>query len=428
MGHTQGGPVLRWIRQLAAAGEPGGQTDARLLERFAGRRDEAAFALLVERHGPMVLGVCRRLLRHEQDAEDAFQATFLVLARKAASVRKGEAVGSWLYGVALRVCRKARAAAARRRARQADLRDVPAAEAAPAWVGRELRAVLDDEVGRLPARYRLPFVLCHLEGKTNEEAARELGRPLGTVLAQLSRARARLRSRLVRRGVALSVAALAGALARQAAPVAVPDALAAATAKGAVMFVPGQAAAPGAVSARAAALAEGVLHTMFRTKLMMAAAAVLAVCLAGVGAGLLAQQASAPKAADGKPAAKDADRNADGLRGSWRAETATSGGKPVALEEEDIPFEITFAGGKVSVQNKQGKVVGGSYKADPAKDPRELDLTFDSGPSAGKTVHSIYALDSNRLKLCGGHPDGERPTEFVSGEGTDTVLMVFNRK
>ena len=428
MAHAQGGPVLRWIRQLAAAGEPGGQTDARLLERFAGRRDEAAFALLVERHGPMVLGVCRRLLGQEQDAEDAFQATFLVLARKAGSIGKGESVGSWLYGVALRVGRKARAAAARRQARQADLRDVPAAEAAPAWVGRELRAVLDEEVGRLPARYRLPFVLCHLEGKTNEEAARELGRPLGTVLAQLSRARARLRSQLVRRGVALSGAALATALAQEASPAAVPDALAEATVRGAATFVPGQAAAPGAVSAQAAVLAEGVLHTMFRTKLMMAAAAVLAVCLAGVGAGLLAQQSSAPKPADGKSAAKDADKNADKLQGTWQAESATFGGKALDLGEDDIPYELTFDAGKVSAQNKKGDKAEGTYTADPAKEPKELDMAMTSGPSKGKTLRAVYVLEGGRLKLCAGQPDTERPTEVGSREGQDVLLMVFKKK
>jgi RNA polymerase sigma factor (sigma-70 family) len=428
MTHAQGGPVLRWIRNLAAAGEAGGQADARLLERFAGRRDEAAFALLVERHGPLVLGVCRRLLRQEQDAEDAFQATFLVLARKAGSIRKGESVASWLYGVALRVARKARAAAIRRQAREAQLRDVPAAEAAPAWAGRELRAVLDEEVGRLPARYRLPFVLCHLEGKTNEEAARELGRPLGTVLAQLSRARARLRSRLVRRGVALSVAALAAALAQEGAPAAVPAGLAAATVKGAVTFVPGKAAAPGAVSAQAAALAEGVLHTMFRTKLMMAAAAVLAVCLAGVGAGLLAQQASGPKPADGKPAAKDEARNADKLQGTWQAESATFGGKEVDLAENDIPYEMTFDAGKVIAQNKKGDKAEGTYTADPAKQPKEVDIAMTSGPSKGKTLRAVYALEDGRLKLCAGQPDGERPTEVSSREGQEVLLMVFKKK
>jgi RNA polymerase sigma factor (sigma-70 family) len=428
MTHAQGGPVLRWIRNLAAAGEAGAQGDARLLERFAGQRDEAAFARLVERHGPLILGVCRRLLRQEQDAEDAFQATFLVLARRAGSIRKGESVASWLYGVALRVAGKARSAAARRRERQAELRDVPAAEATPAWVGRELRAVLDEEVGRLPARYRLPFVLCHLEGKTNEEAARELGRPLGTVLAQLSRARARLRHRLLRRGVALSVAALAAAVAHEAAPAAVPAGLAAATVKGAVTFVPGTAAAPGAVSTQAAALAEGVLHTMFRTKLMTAAAAVLAVCLAGVGAGLLAQQAAAPKPADGKPAAKGADGSADKLQGTWQAESATFGGKAVDLAENDIPYEMTFDAGKVTARNKKGDAAEGTYTADPTKDPKELDIAMTSGPSNGKTLRAVYALEGGRLKLCGGQPDGERPTEVASREGQEVLLVVFKKK
>jgi RNA polymerase sigma factor (sigma-70 family) len=177
-------PVLRWLRALATPAEAGAQTDARLLERFAVHRDEVAFAELVRRHRPLVLGVCRRLLRHDADAEDAFQATFLILARKAGSVRKGESLASFLYGVALRVARKVRASTPRRQARQKALADLPATEKMPAWERHEYRAVLDEEVGRLPVKYRVPFVLCHLEGRTNEEAARQLGRPLGMVLAQ----------------------------------------------------------------------------------------------------------------------------------------------------------------------------------------------------------------------------------------------------
>src|SRR5262245_34870581 len=134
-----------------------GLTDAELLERFVARREEAAFEVLVWRHGPKVLGVCRRILRHEKDAEDAFQATFLVLVRKAASIGKRQAVGSWLYRVAYRLALRAKALAAKRAARRTRVADVPAAEPAPDPGRAELRPVLDEEVNRLPEKYRAPF-------------------------------------------------------------------------------------------------------------------------------------------------------------------------------------------------------------------------------------------------------------------------------
>src|SRR5262249_26887681 len=151
-----------------------------LLERFAQRRDEGAFAALVERHGPLVLGVCRRILRHEQDAEDAFQATFYVLARRAGGFGWRDSVANWLYEVALRVSHKARSGAPRRRRheRQTALAD-QAATAQDAW--HELKPLLDEELARLPRQLREPLVLCYLEGKTRDEAAQELGWSLGTV-------------------------------------------------------------------------------------------------------------------------------------------------------------------------------------------------------------------------------------------------------
>src|SRR5262249_38706610 len=153
-----------------------------------------------------VLSVCRRILHHEheQDAEDAFQATFLILVRRAGAIRKRESIGSWLYGVAYRVARKAKACAARRTPRQAELQDVPRPEPPPEWLWRDLRPVLDEEVNHLPERYRAAFVLCYLSGQTNEQAAQHLGCPLGTVLSRLSRAREMLRTRLARRGLALT--------------------------------------------------------------------------------------------------------------------------------------------------------------------------------------------------------------------------------
>ena len=196
---TTGQPqaVLRHLRRLVLR-DDASPADGELLEEFVARRDEAAFEALLRRHGPMVLGVCRRVLSDCNDADDAFQATFLVLIRNAGSLSRPELLGNWLYGVAYRTAARlrAQAAARQRRERQAmhELAAPPAED--PAW--REVRSLLDEELNRLPERYRRPFVLCHLEGLTNEEAARRLGCPKGTVASRASRARERLRDRLER--------------------------------------------------------------------------------------------------------------------------------------------------------------------------------------------------------------------------------------
>jgi RNA polymerase sigma factor (sigma-70 family) len=275
---------LRHFRRRLGVQEAGELTDADLLGRFARGRDEAAFAALLQRHGPLVLGVCRRALNDPNDADDAFQATFLVLARKAGSVGQPDRLASWLYGVALRVSRKARAEAARRRGRQQQVTDMPAAEPGREADREELRQLLDEEVQRLPEKFRLPLLLCYLQGKTREEAARQLGRSPGAVKGMLERGRELLRSRLARRGVTLSAASLAAVLSENTLSAAVPAALADATLKAALLFAAGQATAAGG----AAALAEGVLRIMWMNKFKGALAVVLALGLVGAGTGLFA--------------------------------------------------------------------------------------------------------------------------------------------
>ena len=199
---------LRHFRRQVFLRDAGELTDRDLLQRFGRGPDGDAFAALVQRYGPLVLGVCRRVLRQEQDAEDAFQATFLVLARKAGSIDQPERLGNWLYGVASRVAQKARAETARRRARQQQVTDMPAAEPGHEADWDDLRQVLDEEVERLPDKFRLPILLCHLQGKTREEAAQQLGWSPGAVKGMLERGRELLRSRLARRGLALSAGSL----------------------------------------------------------------------------------------------------------------------------------------------------------------------------------------------------------------------------
>jgi RNA polymerase sigma factor (sigma-70 family) len=278
-------PVIRYVRRMTAPAAPAEANDAGLLARFASNRDEAAFAVLVRRHGPVVLGVCRRVLGNRHDAEDAFQATFLILARRAGSLHRPGALGAWLHGVAYRTAAKARADAARRRARERGARGLsPAGDPAGDAERRDLRALLDDEVRRLPDRYRVPFVLTYLEGKTDAEVARLLGCSRGTVATRLARARERLRRRLTQRGVGLSAGLAALLLTDTVRGAGLPVALADSTARAAARFAAGEAPAAGAVSTRALALAEGVIRTMLISKLRTAIAIVLATGLLIAGA------------------------------------------------------------------------------------------------------------------------------------------------
>jgi RNA polymerase sigma factor (sigma-70 family) len=261
-------------------------SDGQLLEQFASRREETAFEALLARHGPMVWGVCLRALGHRQEAEDAFQATFLVLARRASAIRRREAVGGWLHAVARRLAIKLKLSDHARRAREQAASDQAASVRGPddlltqvAW--REIRTALDEELGQMPEKYRLPLVICYLEGKTHEEAADELGWPSGSMSKRLARAGELLRERLTRRGFAFSTALVTGALADHGAS-AVPPALVTTTLRAATACITGKIA--GAIAPPVLALTEGVLAAMFLTKLKIAAAVVVAL---GLGIGLV---------------------------------------------------------------------------------------------------------------------------------------------
>jgi RNA polymerase sigma factor (sigma-70 family) len=313
--------LVRHLRRAVAPPEAVGLRDGQLLERFLKDRDEAAFELLLWRHGPMVLGTCRRLLRHAADVDDAFQATFLVLLRKARTIGRREALGAWLYRVAYRVALRARAAAARRARHERPGLEAAEVPAPPAAAWDDLRPVLDEEVSRLPARERSAFVLCCLQGKTHAEAGRELGCPEGTVSWRVARARQRLRGRLARRGLALSAAALAGLVSANATAAPVPAALVSAALRAALLGGGAKAAAAGAVSAPAAALTEGVLQAMLLTKVKGVAAVVLALALVGGGGALTYRAAAGP--AKGGPTARLAARAADADEAARKVEALT---------------------------------------------------------------------------------------------------------
>jgi RNA polymerase sigma factor (sigma-70 family) len=302
MATDQPDKVIGQLRRAALPRADADLTDGQLLERFVANRDGAALDGLVRRHGPMVFGVCRRVLRDPHDADDAFQATFLVLLRKAASVVPRQLVANWLYGVAVRTAQRARMAAVKRRARETPMSVMPEPAAAEPADRHDLLPQLDLELSRLPDRYRVPIVLCELEGKTHQEAARQVGCPVGTLSGRLSRGRQMLARRLARRGMALSVGSLAAWLSEQASSSTVPPALVAAAVRGTGVVVGGPAAAGGVPSATAAKLAEEVLRTMLLTKLRVIAG-LLTVGALGVGvagSGLLhrtqaAEQADARK-------------------------------------------------------------------------------------------------------------------------------------
>jgi RNA polymerase sigma factor (sigma-70 family) len=253
---------LRQLHRAALRRDGGGLPDGQLLSCFIESRDEAAFEALVKRHGAMVLGVCRRVLGNHHDAEDAFQATFLVLARRAGCLRARELVGNWLYGTAYRTALEARATLARRRTKERQVAEMPQPEVEPDTVWRELRPFLDQELSRLPEKYRMAIVLCDLEGHSRKEVARHLKVPEGTLSSRLATARRLLASRLARYGLAVSGATLVSALASGAASACVSPSLLKATAVASVALFTG-----GMLPARVLSLTDGVMKTMFLSKL-----------------------------------------------------------------------------------------------------------------------------------------------------------------
>jgi RNA polymerase sigma factor (sigma-70 family) len=257
--------LVRYLRRSASRPEGEEPTDGQLLDGFVRQRDTSALETLVRRHAPMVWGVCRRTLANDDDAEDAFQATFLVLVRKAASIRSAELTANWLYRVAHNTARKARQTAAKRSAREKQVTVLPEpqqAEQPDGELGAELRPLLDEELNRLPEKYRVAVVLCDLEGRTRPEVARQLRLAEGTVGSRLARGRALLARRLARRGLTVSATSLAAALPHQGAAAAVPATLLMGTVQAASLLAGGEAAAAGAISAHVSALSEEVVAAM----------------------------------------------------------------------------------------------------------------------------------------------------------------------
>lgn len=462
-------------------------SDGHLLDRFVAQREEPVFEAIVLRHGPMVWGVCRRVLRDHHDAEDALQATFLILARKAASIQPREKLGNWLYGVAYLTAKKAMASRARRRALDGKAReakawenkvlDIPHPGADPGDPLDELLPKLDRELSRLPGKYRAPVVLCELEGKTHKEAAEQLGWPIGTVSGRLSRARGILAKKLSCPGAALPAGSLAALLARDVSAANVPAELVGSTAHAACLVSASHAAAASVVSAKVATLSAEVLKTMFLSKIAMSSLLVGLVGLGGTGIYHGVQSASgdtAPKtqAAQAAPAvvagpgtnwpvddvpketrkaepAKDqrpstpavpavnpaADDTAK-LQGTWNAVQIESNGKTLgkdAIGVRDMQFiiegdRLTIPGVEAGSQGRAGS--GGParrkrFALDPAKTPKAIDLTSLDGREKGETSAGIYKIEDGRLTiaLAPAEHPEARPEDFKAAAG-DGIMVI----
>ncbi|HEV3145018.1 MAG TPA: sigma-70 family RNA polymerase sigma factor [Gemmataceae bacterium] len=378
--------VVQHLRRTVLRQDGAGLNDGQLLECFLQQRDDAAFAALVRRHGPMVWGVCRRLLSHH-DAEDAFQATFLVLVRKATSVVPQQKVGNWLHGVAYQTALQARRTAARRREREKQVSELPEPAMLERELCRDLQPLLHQELNRLPDVYREVIVLADLEGKSRREIAEQLGLPEGTVASRLARARTMLAGRLARRGVALAVGTVAAALAPDAASASVPAALESCTIEAAALFATGQAAANGVISANVIALTEGVLKTMFVSKLKIAAAVVLVIASLTGGAGLV-YQTQAAQDTSGKEKQAPATQRADGP-GSEKGDKTAEMQRRIAELEKQIQTLTSEVMRLKEILNTPTR------RADAKPAAKTIQLQNRSADEVCKTLWDLYRNKSN---------------------------------
>jgi RNA polymerase sigma factor (sigma-70 family) len=435
------GSLLGQLRQVAFPRDGGAFTDGALLALYIARRDEAAFAALVRRHGPMVLGVCRRILGNAADIDDVFQATFVVMARKAAVVRPADAVASWLYGVAYRTALEARRAARRRRKHETQAAISPDSalhvDACDQELRHELRLVLDQELNRLPDRLRLPVILCDVEGRTRREVADQLKLPGGTLSNRLTAARAKLAKRLTRRGFGPSAAALAAGLGSPALAVEVPAALLVSTIQAAASVAAGHPTVGSLISSEVAALVQGALHTMFWTRFRKIVAVLLVLGVLGGGAAAFLRPAQVARngadpadPAEVRAQAASGDSDLTRLGGTWTV---------IALEEKgmaqpegrfkDVKMRLVITGNTVSIKTTtpDGRDVGGTklmmFVLDEKASPKQIDVSYD-----GQTILGIYAFEKGTLKLNMDLTGKARPNDFKTDERGDQRSYVLEKE
>ncbi|HEV2947712.1 MAG TPA: sigma-70 family RNA polymerase sigma factor [Gemmataceae bacterium] len=447
MATCQLSPVIDQLRRSTLIRDGAGLTDGQLLSRFIERRDEAAFEALVRRHGPMVLGVGRRLLRNHHDAEDTLQATFLVLVRRAASIAPPEKLANWLYGVAYRTALKAKATNIKRAVKERQAMSQPDSPAPPdPW--RELLPLLDQELSRLPDKYRLPIVLCDLEGQSIKDAARNLDWPQGTLAGRLARARALLAKRVARHGLVLSVGTLTALLSQHIASASVPSSIIFSTVQ-AAGFGAAASSAAGLISADVAALTKGVLKSMLLSKLKTATAVFLTLGVIGLGGGAISyslmageepkgQQerlpASSQQPQDGAEKRKAAQTDKEKLQGTWKLVRLEACGKVWGEDKMREVGDLTFDGSHLrsyqpyTVVPKQVVLttIGsngfpytmfghrrwhGTFEVDTSRKPERIRITdYDDMRNGVQKFNGIYSLDGDNLTVC------------LSYDGSGTVI------
>jgi RNA polymerase sigma factor (sigma-70 family) len=381
--------------------------DGALLDRFLREKDEGAFAELVGRHGPMVRATCRRILGDGPDADDAFQAVFVVLARKAASISRRDLLGPWLHTVAVRAATRARLQKERLWSHERTVTVMPEPPSTPECEPSDWLPLLDDALQSLPEKYRRALVLCDLQGQGRTEAAAGLGVAEGTLSSRLARGRILLRRRLLQRGAAVSAVALTAWLTSPALA-GVPPGLITSTI---------QAAQGGAMSAPVAALSEGVLQTMRFAKIKMLGAVVLGLALLTGGVAVFAWQSAQPTAVQAK-----SDKEA--LQGTWKVFLLKENGVEKNDEEADMikKGKFVFKGDKVIARGECG------FKIDSSKKPKEFDMIPLEGPpqEKGQTFKGIYELKGDDLTMVFRNPGGDRPKSLddVPPDGVTMYLQL----
>ena len=400
MATAQMDTVIRHLRRVVLLQEGADRTDGELLASFIDVKDEVAFEALMRRHGPMVLAVCRRVVCNLHDAEDAFQATFLVLARKASSIKPRGMVANWLHGVAFRTAMKARTMTAKRHAREKQTKDTPEPAATEQNQWHDVQALLDQELNGLPENYRLPILLCDLEGKTIKDATHQLGWPQGTLAGRLARGRKLLAKRLANRGVVLSAGSLAAIVSQNVASAGVPTSLMVSTVKAATLIAAGQSTVAGVVSAKVAALMEGVLKVMLLTKLKIATAVVLlGITLLGAGLAGLKCLAQAPGPAKVEQTEPGKDKKADKPKTkAWKERVALP-------PQPDQVLGVAYSAEMVAVHSNDGGV-----------------KLWDA--ATGKERHSAVHRHNGKIGWLAFSPDGRYLYSSSQGDDRLTILIM----
>ncbi len=424
------GELVRPLRALWDLGVAGGLSDRQLLEQFVtgpSETVEPALQALVERHGPMVLRICRRVLVDPNDADDAFQATFLVLLRRARSVRNRGSIASWLHGVALRIAARAKVEAARRR--RIEMRaGPPSVGRQDDAEGRDLAALVHGELDRLPEKYRAPIVLCYLEGLTHERAAHQLGWPIGTVRGRLSRARDLLRERLTRRGITATAALIAVEALKEPLTAAVSAASCAAVIQ-AVVRAAGTRATTGVTSARAAAWVDAAICGVSLSSWKMTAGLLLLIGTIGIPLGLsiaaippfLQEPRAEPNPA---PGVREANlRELLLLNGTWTrsvTDTPVVNGVPKQPSTHKLIWSIDHD--LITSSGRDG-FAEHTYRIsiDPDRSPKAINLIW---LNKGITYLGIYKIDGGTLTIC--YASDRRPTDFR--EAPTQIQAVFHRE